>query len=376
MSHRLLSWLALPLLVSACGGGGGSSNVGAVVAPPPAASGSSCPTGTENISVTKNTLLKTGCVYQNTFSIESSNITFDCNGSAIDGKGLKDVGIKVDSAGQSLKNVTIQNCELTNHVKNGIFVGWDLSDSKKIPSHSRDSLYALTPQYVTIKNTTVYNALRNGIYLGEYVTSATLDNVRILSSGHVGLYMDSATALNTVKNSTFIGNGFAGGREAIAIDASARNTISNNVFQENALAAITLYKNCWEHHSTDPNSFPRWQHSDQNQMLDNQFQGESVGVWIAARQSRDLSGFDCGDPSYYSNVYYLDYAQNNVVQGNVFTGNGIGVLVEDDNNKILNNDFSGMTGVAIEMGAQFRKLYLNRPVVGTVIQGSKGSTGL
>lgn len=36
--------------------------------------------------------------------------------------------------------------------------------------------------------------------------------------------------------------------------------------------------------------------SDENIVRHNVFVGERVGVWLASRQSKDLSKWDCGDP--------------------------------------------------------------------------------
>jgi parallel beta-helix repeat protein len=369
MSHRVALLGTICLTLSSCGGEGGGSSDNITDASPD----NICPAKSDIIA---NTVLDGSCTYTNAFVIRRNNVTLDCNGATIDGLGQVATGISVDSAGAPLSNVTVQNCTLVNHTVAGIHVGWDTPDSLKIPLYTHAQIYARTPQYVTIENTRVSNSQGNGIYLGDYVTHATLDGVTVENSARVGLYMDSATTQNTVKNSTFRNNGSGDNREGIAIDASAQNTITGNVFQGNALAGITLYKNCWEHHSTDPNSFPRWQHSNQNLINNNQFLDEGIGIWIASRQSRNLSGFDCGDPSYYEGIYFLDYAQNNTVSGNVFSNVATGVIVEDNDNRILNNDFSGVTGAGIEIGAQYRALYLNEPVTGTVNQGNIGNVGL
>jgi len=73
----------------------------------------------------------------------------------------------------------------------------------------------------------------------------------------------------------------------------------------------------------------RWQHSDYNVIRNNTFVNEPVGIWLASRQNRDLSGFDCGDkPREGSLKFYPDYADNNVVVGNRFEG--VSAKVVDD----------------------------------------------
>jgi len=79
----------------------------------------------------------------------------------------------------------------------------------------------------------------------------------------------------------------------------------------------------------------RWQHSDYNVIRNNTFVNEPVGIWLASRQNRDLSGFDCGDkPRDSSGKYFNDYADNNVVEGNKFEKIKNNIQNEGDDNII------------------------------------------
>ncbi|WP_420995390.1 right-handed parallel beta-helix repeat-containing protein [Cupriavidus sp. 30B13] len=352
----LCSGIALAL--AACGGGGDGPASGNTPSAAPDAPACASPA-----EVTADTVLDGACVYKQAFTITRSDVTLDCNGATIDGRGTDARGIYVDSRGNALRNVTIRNCHLKNQASVGIAIGWSGSLAARLLAYSRDEIYARTPQQVLIENASVDGAGNAGIYLETYASGNTLSHVTVTNSRGPGVYLDASTRGNRIVNSTFTGNGLPRTREAIAIDSSAGNTIAGNKFGGNALAAITLYKNCGENQGP-----ARWQHSDGNLIQDNDFAAENVGVWIASRQSRDLSNWNCGDPSYYAGRYFLDYAQDNQVISNRFSNVWQGVVVEDDNNTVSGNTFSGARSADIVTGAQYRAMYLGRPVSGLIAQ--------
>jgi len=352
--------LSLSLFLPGCGGGGdgpASDNM------PSAAPGA--PTCTAPAEVTADTVLDSACVYRQAFTITRSGVTLDCNGALIDGRGTDAKGIYVNSRGNPLSNVTIRNCRLKDQASAGIAVGWSGSLAARLQTYSRDDIYARTPQQVLIENVSVAGAGDTGIYIETYASGITLSHVTVTGSRGPGVYLDASTRDNRIVDSTFTGNGVPRTREAIAIDSSAGNVIAGNQFSGNALAAIALYKNCGENQGPT-----RWQHSDRNLIQDNDFAAQSVGVWIASRQSRDLSNWNCGDPSYYAGRYFLDYAQDNRVISNRFSNVRQGVIVEDDNNTVSGNTFSGSRSADIVTGAQYRAMYLGRPVSGLVAENN------
>ncbi|MGO4326532.1 nitrous oxide reductase family maturation protein NosD [Cupriavidus sp. 2TAF22] len=354
--HLLCPGIALTL--AGCGGGGDGMASGDTPSAVPGTA--SCASPAE---VTVDTVLDSACVYKQTFTISRSGITLDCGGATIDGRGTDVKGIYVDSRGGALRHVTIRNCRLKNQASVGIAIGWSGALAARLQAYTRDDIYARSPQQVLIENASVEGAGNVGIYIESYASGNTLRNVTVTSSRGPGVYLDASTRDNRIVNSTFTGNGLPRTREAIAIDSSAGNVIAGNKFSGNALAAITLYKNCGENQGP-----ARWQHSDGNLIQDNDFAAESVGVWIASRQSRDLGNWNCSDPSYYAGRYFLDYAQNNQVMNNRFANVRQGVIVEDDNNTVSGNTFSGTRNADIVTGAQYRAMYLGRPVSGLIAQ--------
>ena len=194
-------------------------------------------------------------------------------------------------------------------------------------------------------------------------------------------------------------------REGIAIDASSEHYIADNDINDNAFGGIFLYKNCWEHADEEPNSRPRTDHARANIIERNHFRDQPFGIWIAARQSRDLGAMGCGDPTPYQNpiavqsvfhplyanypsanaeLYLLslnyasvwpDYAEDNQIIDNTFQNiiRG-GVRVEDDGTEIVGNLFVGNFDY-IFVGAPFRARLAGQPILNTVItDNSYGDT--
>ena len=77
-------------------------------------------------------------------------------------------------------------------------------------------------------------------------------------------------------------------REGIAVDGSSEHVISGNDINDNAFGGIFLFKNCWEHAADEPNSRPRTEYASDNVITDTHFRDQPFGLWVAARQSRDL----------------------------------------------------------------------------------------
>jgi hypothetical protein len=364
-----LGLLGLTILaLHGCGGGGGGhENIKQVQQPKPA-----CPTVPTNID--KSTTLPAGCAFNTSLNIVASNIVLDCQNSLIDADGKN--GIVVGGA-KGVSNVTIRNCRIKNG-GNGILITLAGPDAAKAAKFDRESLYRLTPHDIRIEACDISDSLNSGIYIDDYVTNVSVSKTTVSGSGAVGIYMTHSSKNNSVTDSVIADNGFGklpdlriglARREGIAIDSSAHNRIERNRISNNGGGGIFLYKNCQEH-AKDPDSVPRWQHSDYNVIRGNIIEKSPVGVWIASRQSRDLSDWGCGDPPYYGKSYFLDYAQFNTVEDNQFRKLDSGVIIEDDNNRVVGNSFSD-TDNTVEIGAKLRKKALGRDVVGTVVENNR-----
>ncbi|MFD3222679.1 right-handed parallel beta-helix repeat-containing protein [Rahnella aceris] len=294
----------LPLFLSAC--------AGAV----PSMHSHEC----ELPEVRGNTTLSPHCVYKEAVIITSSNTTLDCRGAVLEGDNERPFGILINSKGKPLSDVTVRNCKVRHFTRSGIRITSDIAANKLSPNHEEN--YRRTPTRITLENVEVTGSGRVGIYFDDYVTHSTLSHSIVRDSYMSGIYLEHSSRNNKVVDNQIIDNGHErfgkGKREGLAVDSSAYNLIEGNRFESNGAGGVFLYKNCGEHFSTGK-SVIRWQHSDYNVIRNNTFVNEPVGIWLASRQNRDLSGFDCGDkPREGSLKFYPDYADNNVVGQNQF----------------------------------------------------------
>ena len=338
---------------------------------------SPCLTGT--VSISRDTALAPNCTHQASLRIIANDITLDCRGSRIDASGRR-AGIQIGGKA-GVSNVTVRNCHIQD-AHTGIFIGLSGSDAEKAGKYSRAELYARTPHRIRIENSSVHDSGGVGIYIDDYASEVTVEGTRITGSGSAGIYLEHSSRRNSILNSTLSGNGYGkfpelrlgkARREAIAVDSSAYNRIEGNHIHGNAAGGIFLYKNCHERARSSPTSVPRWQAAEHNLIRGNTIENENVGVWLASRQSRDLSDWDCGDRPYLENKYFLDHARNNRIEANTFRRVRTGIIVEDDDNALVGNRFVE-SEKAIEIGAKLRERALGRKVERTQIQDNKIET--
>lgn len=366
------------------------------------------------INITKNTTIPKGCRYDKvSFTLFTSNVTFDCNGAILNGLGktkrnevtipYKKEEVPIAKAfyisgseSNFLQNVTLKNCQLEYYV-NGINLGFglkkstfsDLKNGRNITA-LENHLRTLSPKNIRIENVTIKKSHRVGIFIGRYITGLTIHKSDI-SKGDTGIYLESGTQKIKISHSTFTKNGetsynpakryrinrLINRREAIAIDSSAHNIIENNTFINNEGGAIFIYKNCYERY-TDASQLPRYQTSDHNIIRKNHFKDEEKGVWIASRQNRNLENFKCGDPAMLissdNKKYYQDYAKHNLISHNTFDDVKKGVIVQDDLNTISDNLFKGTTRNDVIIGSEIRTRQLSHPVTGTTVKNNRFSS--
>ncbi len=339
--------------------------------------------------------LKRGCVYSKRFVIKTSDAHLDCDGAQIAPKDPDDEGVLI--RGQ-IDNVRVENC----YVDGGRGVGIKPPDRKE--GESNDDYRKRSPTRIVVSNMHVTKSSNVGVYIHHHVTGATVQNCIIEENWKPGMYLGAESARNTIRNNLIRKNGFrseSGGytigwyrREGIAVDASAGNVIEGNQIEDNAFGGVLLYKNCWEYAAEKPSSKQRIQHSHSNIIRGNTFADQEFGVWVAARQARNLMFMKCGDPTPYKNPIrietvfgpkyprfkgtfpfpYLplvsiwpDYAENNIIEGNTFRNMyKAGIRIEDDGTKVRKNLFVGGFEY-IYLGSPFRAVLLNKPVDRTSI---------
>ncbi|MBW2528052.1 MAG: right-handed parallel beta-helix repeat-containing protein [Deltaproteobacteria bacterium] len=340
-----------------------------------------------------NVTLDGGCVYEQSFVIKESNTTLDCNGAQIVGTDAYLVTVRGEIDG-----VTVKNCYLRGG--KGIAV----RPPGRLDGETDEQLRQRSPKNVVLTNLHVTESANVGVYFHHHVVGATIQDSIIVDNSSAGVYLSPYGQGSQILNNLIKDNGHVKEdgsprigwyrREGVAVDASSQHLIERNDFDHNALGGVLLYKNCWEHAATDPKSTPRTEHAHSNVIRGNTFARMPFGVWVAARQSRDLDLMECGDstpyanpiwiatvfhPSYssYSSAYadfYLpwisvwpDFAENNTIVDNRFEeiGRG-GIRIEDDSTTVTGNLFLGDFDYVF-VGAPFRARLDGHPVLDTVI---------
>lgn len=315
-----------------------------------------------NVSLNSRDVIKKG------FLITKSNITFDCNGATLDGGNKLPYGILIDSKGKNINNIVVKNCNLKGFTKNAIYVGWLIGDNLK-SNISKTVIYSNHPNNISLINNNIFNNSANGIYVDDYVSIVKILNSKIYKNGGVGIYLEFSSKENTIINNMIYGNGYGkyGRREGLAIDGSFNNLVKSNNFFNNTAGGVFLYKNCQEN-SKFKYSAVRKDGASFNTIKNNNFYNEKVGVWIASRQSKNLQAQQCGDKPMYKNIYYEDFANNNILTENNFCKVERGIIVEGDFNKIYNNSFGEDVKSNIFLPVTARQKYLKRPQIGNLIK--------
>ncbi len=340
--------------------------------------------------------LERGCIYEQSFEINEPNTTLDCQGAILRPTDGFAVNIKRDADG-----ALIRNCYMNG--QKGIAV----RVRKVRDGETDDDVRSLSPTGVVIEHIHVSASEGVGVHLLPHTVGVTVRNSIIINNSSAGVYLSPYGRQHQILNNLIAGNGHRKPdgfprlgwyrREGIAIDGASENYIADNDINDNAFGGILLYKNCWEHAAEEPNSRPRTDHARANVIENNNFREQPFGVWIAARQSRDLTAMGCGDPTPYRNpiavqdvfhpsyssypsahteLYFLslnmasvwpDFAEENQVRNNTFEAiDRGGVRVEDDDAEIVGNLFIGEFDYVF-VGAPFRARLANQPVLNTLI---------
>ena len=319
--------------------------------------------------------LDSACTYMGTIKILQSNTKLQCNGAVLKGGEGDKYGIFIRGVG--LKNIEVSNCRLRGYDKAAVMITSGLSGEEL--ARDRNKSYMLAPRNVTLDGLDIIGSRGNGVHFNAYVNHSILRRSTIARSRGVGVYLGQSSQNISILDNKFLENGGVdkpkGFREALAVDSSAKNIIKGNVFSKNAAGAIFLYKNCGEKFDR-PGAVLRWQSSNDNLIESNVFKDEKVGVWIASRQSRDLSKWRCGDrPVTADGKYFRDYADNNRIEKNIFCRNGQSIRVEGDNNLISDNRFDVPSSDAVIMPFVAADKPDGNRTVGNRVEGDAGLSG-
>lgn len=258
---------------------------------------------------------------------ESSGAGLDCQGGSIGRRGVRTTTRSPTIAIWSRRmnaptplwsrptDIRIRNCTIHGAVRiwgMGSDGGYeDLRDSSRTADHVARA-QAAAPSHIELDRLDLVGTGSIPLYIGPGVTNVRLTRSAVTGrSDAVALYLDAESAENRIE-----GNRFAvrTGREAVAVDGSARNRLVGNEFNLGGRGGIFLYRNCGER------GVIRHQTPSDNLIADNIFRGAARlrprTVVVGSREGRrPYCGADRGWP-YGSSRDDGDNASGNIVERN------------------------------------------------------------
>lgn len=346
-----------------------------------------CSRAGERIEITRDSHLDPSCVYTGGFDIATSNVTLDCRRAVVRPDTVTGRrGIEIAAPEETaLTGVTVRSCLVEGFLNNVRVL------REGFRTFERGAEYLHPTDAILLENNYFGRSRGVGVFIDAYVSGVTVRNNLIMETGSAGIYLETGSRRNTVQSNYLLLNGYREngpggqpfnlggldfwfwgvGREGIAVDGSYENTIRDNVFAGNSAGGIFLYKNCGEFPES-PRYFERRFPSDRNLIEGNTFWGGRNGIWVGSRMGENTLPMECTDDAYIQEParrVVLDFAAENTLRGNVFHNVIYGIQVEDDNNRVLQNQFfaSGPGHHAVIIGTPDRTAVLGRPVTGTVL---------
>jgi parallel beta-helix repeat protein len=174
---------------------------------------------------------------------------------------------------------------------------------------------AAAPRGMLLEDLQIEADHRISLYLGPGVTGVTVKNCTFTGwSASTTVYLDAESGGNRIEGCTF---NVRSGREVIAVDGSATNTIVGNRFLQVGYGGIYLYRNCGEG-GTVRHQTPRGNVIENNFFNMKDLRQGSYGVWLGSRQGRRSYCEDDAGYPFGSSIDNRDFADQNTVRGNVF----------------------------------------------------------
>jgi len=241
------------------------------------------------------------------------------------------------------QNFLFQNWKLNGSIR-VLGAGTSSSMSVKESSFSlghTERMQEAAPSNITFSGLTLKAHRRIPVVIGPGATGVTVrDSILKGRSQSVGIYLDAESANNAITRNRFK---LDVDREVIAVDGSRGNLISGNTFSNLPWGGIYVYRNCGER------GMVRHQQPTQNQISSNTFNLDSLSsfweknpkkgrqfeyryaIWLGSRESRPPSFCDADDGfSFGSSIDNGDFANDNIVSGNIRRGSSRGYLLKID----------------------------------------------
>jgi len=174
---------------------------------------------------------------------------------------------------------------------------------------------AAAPRAILLEDLKIEADHRIPLYLGPGVTGVMVRNCTFTGwSASTTVYLDAESGGNRIHGCTF---DVSSGREVIAVDGSATNTIVGNRFFWVDYGGIYLYRNCGEG-GTVRHQAPQGNVIEDNFFNMTDLRSGSYGVWLGSRQGlRSYCEDDVGYP-FGSSIDNRDFADHNILRRNIF----------------------------------------------------------
>jgi hypothetical protein len=253
---------------------------------------------------------------------KATGVVVDCNGGKIETAHTSLAVLITSLKGAdnltwvAPKKVHIKNCIINGSIRtvgmatNG--EGAILRESSRIDANHTARAQASAPSEINLENLTIQTGSSIPLYIGPGSTKVRLYDSRINGkSPSVAVYMDAESAQNQISNNVF--EIASVDRELIAIDGSANNLVSGNVFKNILAGGVFIYRNCGEG-GTIRHQKPSGNIIRKNKFYHQDFESINVG----SRKANSIyCSYDAGFP-YGSSANDFDFAENTTITGNTF----------------------------------------------------------
>ena len=174
---------------------------------------------------------------------------------------------------------------------------------------------AAAPRAIFLEDLQIEADHRIPLYLGPGVTGVTVRNCTFTGwSASTTVYLDAESGGNRIEGCTF---DMRSGREVMAVDGSATNTIVGNRFLQVGYGGIYLYRNCGEG-GTVRHQAPQGNVIENNFFNVKDLRSGSYGIWLGSRQGRRSYCEDDAGYPFGSSIDNRDFADHNTIRGNIF----------------------------------------------------------
>ncbi|WP_137405726.1 right-handed parallel beta-helix repeat-containing protein [Sphingobium sp. MP9-4] len=227
---------------------------------------------------------------------EATGVQIDCNGGDVGYKGIVELkrgnGMKrlspfdnptimiatkkKDDYWSTPSGISIRRCNIHGNLRtSAVYYESLLSESRK-PNFTR-FLQKNAPHSIKVSDSSIIGYQHIPLYIGPGTTEFIFENSRISGNGEAAIYFDLESGKNIIKGNNF---DIKTEREIVAVDGSANNVISNNLFRLYRFDAIHLYRNCGE------SGIIRHQSPSGNIIYNNKFYSEDNNIKMVVVNSR------------------------------------------------------------------------------------------